>query len=132
MNTERIRTIIKDCLWGESFSVDEEPPAGCEVVDTVFFKVGFDKAKAESHAEELSRIVMESEHAEMWLAGPSYIHVGGWVGDQRDALILIALGQVAGLWQCTTPRDGGLTDDEQVRELAGAGFVYATEFKPKT
>lgn len=130
MNTERVREIIKDSLWSESFSVDDTPPEGCEVVDVIFFKAGFDKAKAVGYADELTQLVSESEHVEMWANGPSYIHVGGWIGDQRDALLLIALGHVAGIWKVTTPRSTGFEDEEQIRSLAGAGFVYATEFTP--
>lgn len=130
MNTERVREIIKDALWGESFAVDDTPPEGCEVVDVIFFKAGFDKAKAVEYADELTALVSETEEVDQWAAGPSYIHIGAWVGDQQDALLLIALGHVAGIWKCTTPRSVGMDDEEQVKSLAGAGFVYATEFTP--
>jgi hypothetical protein len=132
MNTERVREIIKDSLWSESFGVDDATPEGCEVVDLIFFKAGFDKSKAVSHAEELRGIISDTKEVDQWVAGPSYIHVGGWMGDQRDALLLIALGHVAGIWKATTPLSLGRAsfDAEKARELAGAGFVYATEFTP--
>lgn len=133
MNSERIREIIKDSLWSESFGVDDPTPEGCEVVDVIFFSAGFDKAKAVGYADELTALISETPEVAQWAAGPSYIHVGAWIGDQRDALLLIALGHVAGIWKCTTPRSLGrasFEDEEQVKSLAGAGFVYATEFTP--
>lgn len=129
MNSERVREIIKDCLWHESFDVDDEVPEGCKVVDVIFFKAGFHEGKAKLHAHELADLCLDGENDDMWQAGPSYIHVGAWMGDQRDALLLIALGHVAGLWECTTPRSTGFDDEEQIRSLAGAGFVYAIGLK---
>jgi hypothetical protein len=61
-------------------------------------------------------------NAEQWLAGPSYIAVGAWIGDQGQALLLFGLGEILRLWKVITPEllgfTGAVADD-----LAGNGMV---------
>lgn len=55
--------------------------------------------------------------------GPSYIELGGWIGDQALALQFMGLGERLGLWKVVTPRSLGITDHEAAANLMGAGFV---------
>lgn len=54
--------------------------------------------------------------------GPSYIELGGWVGDQGTALQLMGLGEILGLWEVATPARLGIEGD-QAQEMMGMGFV---------
>lgn len=58
--------------------------------------------------------------------GPSYITLGGWLGDQTLAMQFIALCKFHDLGQIITPATIGITDRVKADELAGAGFVMGT------
>ncbi len=107
---------------------------GIEKVDCHFITVGVDKAKAEAHKAELVAILKEWP-SEAWGSpvpkleeGPSYIHVGGVIGDQGAAFQLFALGKVLGLWDIVTPAKFGITGPE-ASQMAGNGFVMMSGFR---
>lgn len=63
----------------------------------------------------------------------SYLEVGGWIGDQGLALMLMGLGTVLGLWKLLTPRTilGAMADDDLAMRMAGIGYVsIMAEKKP--
>ena len=60
--------------------------------------------------------------------GPSYIEIGGVLGDQQEAFLLFALGKVLGLWSVITPATLGFEGPE-ADQLAGAGMVNMSGFK---
>ncbi len=101
-----------------------------ERVDVVFVVVGVDKAKAERHRAELLAILATYPEPKRFAGGPSYIEVGGVLGDQGAALQLFALGQVLGLWTVITPRTLGFDDAVDIRDMAGRGLVMISGFKP--
>ena len=51
-----------------------------------------------------------------------YMELGGWIGDQGLAMMLMGLGAVLGLWRLTTPKMLGLPND-LVMLMAGAGMI---------
>lgn len=55
----------------------------------------------------------------------SYIELGGWLGNQHDALALIGLGTHLGLWKLLSPRTmlPGMLTPEQEQEMAGQGLI---------
>lgn len=55
----------------------------------------------------------------------SYLEIGGWIGDQTSALILMGAGELLGSWQLLTPMSMlNITADHPLaQKLAGAGFV---------
>jgi hypothetical protein len=55
-------------------------------------------------------------------AGPSYIELGAWLGDQHTALIVMALGEHHGLWKVITPATLK-SEGEEADTLAGLGYV---------
>jgi len=104
-------------------------PDGCEVVDLHFVKVAVNKANAEAHRAELVDQLSHFPEPEILAGGPSYIHMGGILGDQGLALELFALGKVLGLWGVITPEGMGFSG-EAADMMAGNGFVMCTGFRP--
>lgn len=100
----------------------EEAPPELEVVDVEFIKIGVDKKAAEQHKDELVEILKDYPRPDRLAQGPSYIEVGGEIGDQGAAFQLFALGKVMGLWDLITPASMGF-DGSEARQLAGAGYV---------
>lgn len=106
----------------------DDAPAGVEKVDCEFLVIGVDKEKAESYRNELRALLRTYPEPTRLAGGPSYIEVGGVLGDQAAAFRLFALGQVLGFWRVMTPRGLGFVGEE-ARELAGNGMIMITGFK---
>lgn len=60
---------------------------------------------------------------ERLLAGPSYIELGKWLGDQGIAISFIGVGAVLGFWDVMTPQALGITGQE-ASDLLGMGFLF--------
>lgn len=120
----------------EIFAMPHESEAvNLEKIDCHFVTVGVDKSKALGYKDELVKILADWP-SEAWGApvpnlkeGPSYIHVGGVVGDQGAAFQLFALGQVLDFWKVITPETLKITGPE-ADDLAGRGFVMIDGYKP--
>jgi hypothetical protein len=69
---------------------------GLEIVDMSMLKIGVHKETALHHRAELIELLkgMSEEEKAIFRQGPSYIHVGGMIGDQGAAFQLFALGKV--------------------------------------
>ena len=100
-----------------------------ELVDVHFFIVGVDRAKAEANRAALVAQLDTYPIPGRLADGPSYIEVGGVLGDQQTALQLFGLGQALGLWKVMTPKSLGVTGVE-ADEMAGMGFVMVSGYKP--
>ena len=107
---------------------ESQVEGGIEKVDLHFIVVGVDKAKAEQYKDELVGILKTYPQPERLAGGPSYIEVGGEIGDQGAAFQLFALGKVLGLWDIITPEKLGFTGAEAA-QMAGTGFVMMSGFK---
>ena len=108
--------------------VDEVKPE-FERVDLHFVWVVVDKQKAEAAKGELIEILKTYPQPERLAGGPSYIEVGGVIGDQGAALQLFGLGAVLKLWEVITPKTLGFTGAE-ADQMAGMGFVMISGFQP--
>lgn len=108
----------------------EFAPKNLELVDLVLLTIGVNKEKAEAKKDDLIAWLKEYPSPERLASGPSYIELGGEIGDQGTALCLIALGSVLGLWQVITPKVFGL-EGEKAKELAGLGMVMMSGFAVK-
>lgn len=97
-------------------------------VDLHFITIGVDKVKAEAARAELIGILDEYPNSADLAGGPSYITVGGVIGDQGAAFQLFALGKVLGLWNIITPETFGMTGDE-ARHAAGSGYIMITGYR---
>lgn len=147
MNIERLYSILNETTMqlrkGESVTrrqangldvtevyamphVDEA--AGVEKVDLEFLVIGVDIAKAEARKDDLISILKTYPNPERLAAGPSYIEVGGEIGDQGAAFQLFALGKVLKLWDVVTPAKMGFSGAEAAN-MAGNGFIMITGFR---
>jgi hypothetical protein len=100
-----------------------------EKVDLHFVTIAVDKAKAEQHRAGLIDLLNSWPDPERLAGGPSYIEVGGVIGDQGAAFELFALGKVLGIWDIITPEKFGATG-EQARQMAGMGYIMCTGYRP--
>jgi len=112
-------------------------PAPAPVVDVHFFRVvvdeHFDKARFVELLEAAA--AKPGEFCEISLdrfrQGPGYIEIGGWIGDQTLALLFMACGQIADVWEVVTPARLGLSG-ERAELMAGAGYVMVSGYHPET
>jgi hypothetical protein len=105
---------------------ESECPANLTRVDVHFFIAGIDKDRALECRPALIQALMED--ADLLKRGPSYITIGAHLGDQQAALMLMALGEVMGLWRVITPAFLALPEDQRDR-AAGAGYVMTSGFR---
>lgn len=111
-----------ECQCGKCFDKGPDRPAPEHSVNVHFFWVS---AQNDPTAEDL-RTLLEAEYPQIdrLKQGPSYIEMGGALGDQGIALRLIGLGGILKLWTVVTPAMVGITG-EDADGMAGAGFVMA-------
>lgn len=110
--------------------IDEASPE-LEIVDMWFVNVGVRKELAQQHRDELV-LILQPWQADLE-KGLSYIHIGGLLGSQDMALLLMAIGKVLGFWSIITPEflasAVGVSQTE-LNELAGRGFIMCDGFRP--
>jgi hypothetical protein len=105
-------------------------PDDCERVDMHFVTVAVSKARAEARRAEFIALLNDYPNPAELAGGPSYIAVGGVIGDQGAAFEMFALGKVLGLWDVITPEKFGMTGEE-ARRAAGAGYIMCTGYRPE-
>lgn len=105
-------------------------------VDCHFVHVGFTEALAQWDHQEFYDAVIKAELGFFrnmgignWEAGPSYIEIGGWIGDQSDAFRFMGCAQAHGLAEVITPARLHITDEEKAEYMAGMGYVLLTGLK---
>lgn len=101
-------------------------PSMLTKVDVHFFIAGVDKEAALWWRPQVIEAL--AEDAETLKKGPSYLTLGAVVGDQQAALMLMALGQVMGLWRVVTPAMLRVPLDMQER-AAGNGYVLISGYR---
>ena len=114
------------CRCGKCFDHpgEDQQPTG-HTADMVFFEVC---GKDDPSADALRELITNSRQGEFGDLDPwdgkehSYTEVGGWIGDQGLALMLMGLGHVLGIWKIMTPKLLGLPDN-LVMQMAGQGMV---------
>jgi hypothetical protein len=111
----------------DAMPAEAELKPGLKIIDCVLLKVAVDAEKAEHHRAELIKL-LEPMRAELE-PGPSYIALGGTLGDQGAAFQLMALGEVLGLWKVITPKMLGKTNEAEARHWAGAGYVMISGYR---
>ena len=118
------------CLCGRCvdapLDTQSKQPIG-HTADLIFFKVC---ASDGATPEALLALVKEhkGEYGEVnVLDGKehNYLELGGWIGDQGLALMLMGLGTVLGVWNLLTPRTllGKFMTDDLAMQMAGSGMV---------
>lgn len=119
-------------------TIDNFPaePEEAKTVDCHFITVGATEALGEHTPASFYGLVLANEHngifapmtAEDWARGPSYIAIGGWLGDQTLALQFMALAELHGMGKVVIPSMLGLTG-EKADAAAGSGYVLLTGLK---
>lgn len=62
----------------------------------------------------------------------NFIEIGGWIGDQGLALILMGMGELIGIWKVATPNRIAPDFSEETRTmLAQTGYISITFKKDK-
>lgn len=97
------------------------------LVDVHFVMVGVHGVEGET-TERLKDALKAYPEQERLAGGPSYIELGGELGDQELALRLLALGEACGLWEVVTPEKLHITGP-QAGILAGNGFVMCSGYR---
>lgn len=148
MNMDRLYDILRECTiqlrTGEAFTEEQRPGLtvttinmnphesearpDLEKVDLVLLTVGVDKPLAEERKPELLSLLRDWPDKTMLSRGPSYIHLGGVLGDQGIAFQLMAMGKVLGFWDIITAATMG-ADRQQTIEAAGSGWVMTSGFR---
>ena len=106
-----------------------EPEPGFALVDVHFAVVRVDQVKARARRAMLIEALRGWPERDRLNKGPSYIEIGGVLGDQGAALLLMGIGEAIGIWRVITPRAFGMEGGEADR-MAGRGFVMTSGFKP--
>lgn len=116
------------CTCGKCIDAPKNPeqhqPAG-HTANVEFFKVSM---KDNPDPEALRVLLQENfkgEYCNLDLFDGKehgYIEIGGWIGDQSAALILMGVGKLLGLWELFTPTSMGMPSDIAMR-MAEEGLV---------
>lgn len=148
MNMDRLYEILRECTiqlrTGKPFVQEDHPGLtvitinlsphesearpDLEKVDLILLTVGVDKERAEQRKTELIGMLRDWPDEDMLARGPSYIHLGGVMGDQGTAFQLMAMGKVLNLWDIITGETMGADRDRAI-ELAGLGWVMISGFR---
>jgi len=108
--------------------VDTQPEG--HTADVIFFEVSNEGGEA----GELLRLLEAAKQGEFCDCDPldglyhNYMELGGWIGDQGMALMLMGLGAVLGIWNLLTPKTIGCPED-QVMNMAANGFLFIIKAK---
>jgi len=97
------------------------------IVDLHFIKVLVDTVIAEKRREEFIEILNQWPEPEVLAGGPSYMTVGGTIGDQGAAFQFFALGAALDIWKVITPATFGATG-AQADQLAGSGYIMCSGY----
>lgn len=120
-----------ECCCGKCIDAVEKPedkqPAG-HTADMVFFKVAAAEGADAVKLKELVTASVGGSHCDVDLFDGNehgYMELGGWMGDQGAALMLMGLGTVLGLWELMTPVTilKLAASDPLAQKMAGAGYV---------
>jgi hypothetical protein len=104
--------------------VDSQPIG--HTADVVFFDV----SQHDANADELRTLIVDSKEGEFGMTvNPfdgnehNYMELGGWIGDQGLALMLMGIGKILGLWSLLTPKMLPGIPDDLVMQMAGMGMI---------
>jgi len=111
------------------FNMFDQAPPGATRADVHFVLVA--PTEGLPDREEFARVLREAAgpgdfttlSTEDLAKGPSYIALGGWLGSQDLALMLIGAAELVGYAKAITPEVLGITG-EMADQLAGQGMVF--------
>lgn len=117
-----------ECQCGKCIDKGDKPDPAGHTADVHFFKVALNDSPKR---EEFEALVRENEVGEFATVDlfdgkeHGYIELGGWIGDQGGALMLMGIGALLGSWRLLTPETvfGKLVDKEILDRMAGMGMI---------
>ncbi|MDE1761907.1 MAG: hypothetical protein KGH78_01795 [Candidatus Micrarchaeota archaeon] len=116
----------------DNFPSTREAPSGpnFDKVDMVFFDVSVNRGEAERYRREFIGILngFSDQEKAMMKDGPSYLYLGGVLGDQGIALRFMALGSTLGLWQVLNPAKMMGGNDDQIAQAVGRGYLLISGY----
>lgn len=124
-----------DCVCGHCVDAGDGSQPDGHTADMIFFKVAVaenpDPTADKPDAETLRRLCKEHKghHCDVDIFDGkehNYLKLGGWVGDQGYALMLMGLGAILGLWKLMTPLTmlpAGSIPEDLIQQMAGQGYV---------
>lgn len=129
----RAHVVRGACTCGKCCDAGPEPetrqPEG-HTADLVFFKVALSVPMGKDLVKELREAIKahKGDYNDMDIFDGEehgYMEIGGWIGDQGDALMLMGMGSLLGLWDLLTPYTilGEMCDEAMAKNLAGSGMV---------
>lgn len=119
------------CKCGKCVDAPADPekhqPTG-HTVDMIFFEVSAKPTASAEKLRELVKAVPVGEFCNVDLFDGeehNYMELGGWLGDQGTALMLMGLGTSLGLWSLLSPVTmlHLKSDDPLTKQMAGAGMI---------
>lgn len=118
------------CTCGKCIDAPDNPeekqPSG-HTADVQFFKVTLkDKPNKDILIQLIKEHVGSFNNIDLFDGKEhGYIEIGGWIGSQNYALILMGMGKLLGLWELLTPSSmlGNLIPDDLKMQMAGSGMV---------
>ncbi len=128
---EEVKVEEKDGITVVTMDGFPPSPSHGKLIDVHFIQVGFTEAAADKDVFiKATRLALQPGQGAFQdlttkdlAGGPSYITLGGWLGDQTQALLFMALCAFHGLGNIITPANLGITDEKEVAMLAGSGLL---------
>jgi hypothetical protein len=119
------------CQCGKCIDAPENPEQhqpGGHTADLIFFKVSVKDGASSEELAKLVRANVKGSFGDVDLFDGeehNYMELGGWIGDQGLAMMLMGLGTTLGMWTLMTPRTmlPAGTPDDLVQMMAGQGMI---------
>jgi hypothetical protein len=138
MENYKTGNALIDYVRDHAAIIQGTPPEGSmAIADTMFIKVAIDRTNGEPNKDELEALIKanKGEFCEIDLFDGkehSYIEIGGWIGDQTDALLLMGLGNLLGLFKLLPPNNLMPFLPQAMRDqMAGMGMVSVMASSPE-
>lgn len=123
-----LHSVRGECRCGRCIDVGNKPdPEGEHLADVQFFKIG---QLNDPKVEELKQLIAEHEPCfgdkiDLFDGNEhGFIEIGGWIGSQQTALLLMGLGASMGMFDLMTPNSmmPDLPDDLK-NQMAQSGLI---------
>ena len=99
VESRQVGTVNVVELFGYDHTSKAPTADNFDKVDMIFVDVVVDRARAEQHKADLTKILKDYPQPERLAGGPSYIELAPNLKmEQESALRLMALGKTLGLW----------------------------------
>ena len=121
--TQTIYELVLEC-------VSDEKDADSITIVLLNFKIILKVPKLKQNKEKIMQWLDHYPEPDRLKGGISYIELGAIVGDQRMAIVLMAIGDYFNWWNLIHGETMGMSRAEAI-EMAGRGFIMTTGYTPK-